>query len=750
VRGVNSMSRLIFGVFAVVFAGILLLENVVASENKKRVHQEKIDEFSKAYKKADEWVAESKLLAHEPGKRWVSPRDFSKSEIDAGILRFQDSNFINRSSSNIVSSVFLIPNYWYAELRMSWEELLGSDGEKVAEMNDDFSPLVDGVDIREYVDSNNGTVNRQYFIQSSEAEVSLAQGEGIVRFPSQVEQYSFSCDDVDSTVELGGATFILRHCRNSTIALERHGSTKYEVEIILTDSDGRLLSTASSLELPIFDGFKRLTEFSVDSPPSKVEGRLHYYLARGPVKDIHVIVPIEYVKKEFPVTARPLLANPPLGAAEKTYNKRYAFHPKNIAPVSLDAATLRSEIRLSISKQDDERSAGLTTLHTKIPEYFNNFYADVELKYAVFDDSNGAKYSVKEGASGFDLLLEPEDERVNRSLFTRISGELLIDYPVLMQDIRFPSGEQTDFNISFNGGHLTLSYPTSLNNDILDYLNKIEKTFARRDYEVKQFPVEVFPLRVFDTDGFAIEPERKISETIVGENTIHNFLYAGEINSARLAIINRRESLSVPFSFDIPWGLPVETVATVEGMDEKAYWKAITQILMSWHVLNEINDLYLSKSDDSVYRFLKKEGDSILDMIEAGADVEPILTDIRKQTLTEVDFDLFLSALKYIEDEFPVKRYDDYEMLYQRDDYASLKREVAALLLNTPRGLPKLNGDLTANELLLTFFALSNARFSSGYAEDIRQVRISYAGTSVYQDILYGYQQDVVSNENSP
>jgi len=68
---------------------------------------------------------------------------------------------------------------------------------------------------------------------------------------------------------------------------------------------------------------------------------------------------------------------------------------------------------------------------------------------------------------------------------------------------------------------------------------------------------------------------------VIDGNTIYNFSYAGEIGSVRLALINRRELLSVPFSFDIPWGLPVEALATVEGMDDKAYWKAITQTLMS-------------------------------------------------------------------------------------------------------------------------------------------------------------------------
>jgi len=134
-------------------------------------------------------------------------------------------------------------------------------------------------------------------------------------------------------------------------------------------------------------------------------------------------------------------------------------------------------------------------------------------------------------------------------------------------------------------------------------------------------------------------------------------------------------------------------------------------------------------------------------MLEAGEDVESKLADLRKQSLTEVDFDSFLNALKYFEHDFPVKRYDDYKKLNQHDDYASLKREVTALLLNTPKGLPKLNEDLTANDLLLTFFALSNARFSHGYTEDIRQIRISYVGTSVYRDMLYGYQQDVISDD---
>ncbi len=744
------MSRLIFIVFVVVFTGLFLLGNVVASEDKNRISQKKFNKFSEVHKKADEWVAESKLLAHEPGKRWVPPRNFSESEIDAGILRFQDSNFINSTSSNIVSSVFLIPNYWYAELRVKWTELLGRGGEKVAEMNDDFSPLADGVDIRKYVDSNNGTVSRQYFIRSDETEVSLAQGKGTVRSPSQVERYSFSCNEVNSTVKLGGAAFILRHCSNSMVAIERQGKTKYEIEIILTDSDGRLLSTASSLELPLFDGFKRLTDFSVDNPPEEIDGRLYYYLAKGIIAKINVVAPLKYVKREFPVTARPLLTNPSSDDAENPHNKRYAFHPKNIAPISLDATTLRSEVELSISKQSSGSSAGLTQLHVKVPEYFNSFYADVELKYAMLEDSDGVKYSVKNNLSGFDLLIEPENRSLNRLLFTRVSGELLIDYPVSMQDIRFPSDEEMNFNINFKGGHLTLSHPTSLKNDILDYLNKIEKSFARRDYEVERFPVEVFPLRVFDADGFAIEPERKISETMVDENTIYKFLYAGEISSVRLAIINRRASLSVPFSFDLPWGLPVEMLATVEGMDDKAYWKAITQTLMSWHIQNEINDLYLRGSDDSAYHFLKKEGGRILDMIEVGEDVESKLADLRKQSLTEVDFDSFLNALKYFEHDFPVKRHDDYKNLNQHDDYELLKREVATLLLNTPKGLPKLNEDLTANDLLLTFFALSSARFSPGYTEDIRQIRISYAGTSIYRDMLYGYQQDVISDDAAP
>jgi len=119
------MSRLILSIFIVMFLGSFLLGNIMAGEDKNRISQERFNNFSEAHKKADEWVAESKLLAHEPGKRWFPPRNFSESEIDAVILRFQDSNFINSASSTIVSSVFLIPNYWYARLRVRWTELLG-------------------------------------------------------------------------------------------------------------------------------------------------------------------------------------------------------------------------------------------------------------------------------------------------------------------------------------------------------------------------------------------------------------------------------------------------------------------------------------------------------------------------------------------------------------------------------------------------------------------------------------------------
>jgi len=194
-------------------------------------------------------------------------------------------------------------------------------------MNDDFSLLADGVDIREHVDSNDGTVSQQYLIRSGETEVSLAQGKGAVRFPSQIEHYSFSCSEVNSTVKLGGAAFILRSCSNSVVAIERQGRTKYETKIILTDRDGRLLSTTSSLELPLFDGFKRLTDFSVDNPPEEIDGRLYYYLANGIIANVNVVAPLKQVKREFPVTARPLSDD-----AENPYNKRYAFHPKNIAP----------------------------------------------------------------------------------------------------------------------------------------------------------------------------------------------------------------------------------------------------------------------------------------------------------------------------------------------------------------------------------------------------------------------------------
>lgn len=495
----------------------------------EKITREQFERVKKMMGSRDHQVAPSKGPLKTEIDREPAPVDLAPEAVDRIVDQLAKSFFFGfhlRDSLKFEGDVFFVPNLAQVALTVEWKTVLGegrqgnllrppteqerekdkrSRSEELSKMGDDYRY---SAEVRLTTDDSDMMLTR-------------AEGEGVLRLPTEFARWKFACGEVGKVQKGEGIEVRLERCERDFVEISRRGA-RGEFIVILRNAAGARLDITEMESFPLFKGGKTVVQLDYSDLPIKPEAQRERYLAKGEVKTIELALAKTFTERKFAALATPEpspLRAPPIAPTVV----RYLPEAGEALFVDLSSSELRRETRLQATRSYAAFGFNTPELKVILPRGDNSAYASIDFGEPKLIDGRGAPvaYELERGGESEIRFTNPNGRESIQ--FARVKGSVHIRYPAKVRTIRLTPKQPEKDGVAavFAGGKVELVLPENL-------------------AQVSFPPEYLRPLRGY-LEGRRV---RQLSDfSSIGDR--QSFYFWGTIDELRLNVVDRWEELDL-------------------------------------------------------------------------------------------------------------------------------------------------------------------------------------------------------------